>query len=141
MITVNTASWDNDEAAIKSVRIPVFVEEQNVPFERDFDSFDASAMHWLAVDDRQCPIGTARMLSDGHFGRMAVLKAFRQQGIGRLIIEAAVNYAAASGIQKVHLHAQLTALAFYERLGFTAYGEVFSDAGMEHIAMTKTLLV
>ena len=73
MITVNTASWDNDEAAIKSVRIPVFVEEQNVPFERDFDSFDASAMHWLAVDDRQSPIGTARMLSDGHFGRMAVL--------------------------------------------------------------------
>ena len=72
---------------------------------------------------------------------MAVLKAFRQQGIGRLIIEAAVNYAAASGLHKVHLHAQLTALAFYEHLGFTAYGEVFSDAGMEHIAMAKTLLV
>ena len=141
MITVNTASWDNDEAAIKSVRIPVFVEEQNVPFERDFDSFDASAMHWLAVDDRQCPIGTARMLSDGHFGRMAVLKAFRQQGIGRLIIEAAVNYAAASGLKRVHLHAQLSALVFYERLGFAAYGEVFSDAGMEHIAMAKPLLV
>jgi predicted GNAT family N-acyltransferase len=98
-------------------------------------------MHWLAVNDQQCPIGIARMLSDGHFGRMAVLKAFRQQGIGRLIIEAAVNYAVTFGLQKVHLHAQLTALAFYERLGFTAHDEVFSDAAMEHIAMAKTLLV
>lgn len=139
MITVNSANWEDNEADIKSVRVPVFVEEQRVPFELDFDAFDAKAMHWLAVDENNKPIGTARMLNDGHFGRMAVLKVFRHQGIGRLIMAEAVAYAAASGFPKVYLNAQLTAFPFYETLGFTRYGEVFSSAGMDHVAMVKKI--
>ena len=101
MISVKRASWTEDEAAIKSVRIPVFVEEQQVPFEFDFDTHDATAKHWLAVDANNQPVGTARMLSDGHFGRMAVLKNYRHQGIGRLIMAAASDYAAVSGMREV----------------------------------------
>tara|TARA_B100000767_G_C19521293_1_gene432598 strand:+ start:87 stop:512 length:426 start_codon:yes stop_codon:yes gene_type:complete len=137
VITINSASWKDNEADIKSVRVPVFVEEQQVPYELDFDALDANAMHWLAVDENNKPIGTARMLNDGHFGRMAVLKVFRHKGIGRLIMAEAIAYAAASGYPKVYLNAQLTAFSFYETLGFTRYGEVFSAAGMDHIAMVK----
>ena len=79
------------------------------------------------------------MRSDGHFGRMAVLKNHRHKGIGRLIMAAAIDYAVVSGMQKIHLYAQLTALPFYHSAGFTAYGEVFLEAGMEHIAMLKQL--
>jgi predicted GNAT family N-acyltransferase len=139
LIRVKSANWAEDEAAIKSVRIPVFVEEQQVPFEIDFDTHDATAEHWLALDANNQPVGTARMRSDGHFGRMAVLKNHRHKGIGRLIMAAAIDYAVVSGMQKIHLYAQLTALPFYQSAGFTAYGEVFLEAGMEHIAMLKQL--
>ena len=73
-ITITRATWHTDEQTIKSIRMPVFVEEQNVPFDIDFDHNDASAIHWLARNEQGGAIGTARMLSDGHFGRMAVQK-------------------------------------------------------------------
>ena len=141
MISIKRASWIEDEIAIKSVRISVFVKEQQIPFEVDFDTQDATAKHWLAVDANNQPVGTARMLSDGHFGRMAVLKNYRNHGIGRLIMAAVSDYAAVSGMREVYLYAQLTAMPFYQSLGFTPYGKVFLEAGLEHIAMLKQLSV
>jgi predicted GNAT family N-acyltransferase len=136
---IKKARWSIDEISIKSVRIPVFVEEQNVPFEIDFDEFDTVATHWLAYSDGQGPVGTARLLDDGHFGRMAVLKTYRQLGIGRTIILTALDFAREAGMTKVYLHAQLPAQAFYESVGFVAYGDIFVDANMDHIAMEVTI--
>ena len=138
-VTVTETTWEKDQVAIKSVRVPVFVEEQEVPYEIDFDDFDAGAVHWLAYDGDLIPIGTARMLEDGHFGRMAVLKWSRKQGVGREIMLAAIDYAGAEGLKTVFLHAQLAAIAFYHALGFYSYGEVFKTADMDHIAMRLDL--
>ena len=135
-VTVTETTWEKDQVAIKSVRVPVFVEEQEVPYEIDFD---AGAVHWLAYDGDLIPIGTARMLEDGHFGRMAVLKWSRKQGVGREIMLAAIDYAAAEGLKTIFLHAQLAAIAFYHALGFYSYGEVFKTADMDHIAMRLDL--
>ena len=98
-ITITRATWQTDEQTIKSIRMPVFVEEQNVPFDIDFDLNDASAIHWLARHEQGRAIGTARMLSDGHFGRMAVLKESRNKGIGRQIMQSALEYAMHAGME------------------------------------------
>lgn len=138
-ITVVQTNWQLDEEVIKSVRMPVFVQEQQVPYEIDFDSNDANAVHWLAFSDDNVPIGTARLLEDGHFGRMAVIKMYRNQGIGRSIIQTAMDYASSVGMESVYLNSQLQARTFYEGLGFKEYGDVFLEANIEHVSMSKKL--
>ena len=138
-ITVVQTNWQLDEGVIKSVRMPVFVQEQQVPYEIDFDSNDANAVHWLAFNDNNIPIGTARLLGDGHFGRMAVIKMYRNQGIGRSIIQTAMDYASSVGMESIYLNSQLQAKTFYEGLGFKEYGDVFLEANIEHVSMSKKL--
>lgn len=126
------------KTAICLIRETVFVQEQGVPAELEYDGLDARAMHVLAcVDDR--PVGTGRILSDGHIGRIAVLNTHRGQGIGAEIVQALTEQAAAAGHQRVYLGAQLHATGFYERLGFAPYGETFMDACIAHIHMEKHL--
>ena len=132
---IKKVEWGVSEMSIKALRIPVFVEEQNVPFDLDFDQFDPVASHWIAYREDLCAVGTARLLNDGHLGRMAVLKEHRRQGIGRMIILAVLDFAHEINMSKIYLHAQLPARAFYERVGFVAYGDVFVDANIDHIAM------
>ena len=138
-ITVIQTNWQLDEELIKSVRTPVFVQEQQVPYEIDFDSNDAMAVHWLALNENDVPVGTARLLGDGHFGRMAVIKVYRNQGIGRSILQTAMDYANSVGMKSVYLNSQLQAKSFYEALGFKEYGDVFLEASIEHISMSKEL--
>lgn len=138
-ITVVQTNWQLDEGVIKSVRMPVFVQEQQVPYEIDFDSNDANAVHWLAFSDDNIPVGTARLLKDGHFGRMAVIKMYRNQGIGRSIIQTAMDYASSVGMESIYLNSQLQAKTFYEGLGFKEYGDVFLEANIEHVSMSKKL--
>lgn len=83
MIYIRYANWLQDIKTIKHIRTTVFVNEQKVPEEIDFDGLDNSSIHWLAFDDSNIPIGTARMQKDGHFGRMAVLKHYRKNGVGK----------------------------------------------------------
>ena len=138
-ITVVQTNWQLDEELIKSVRMPVFVQEQQVPYEIDFDSNDALAVHWLAYGNKNVPVGTARLLKDGHFGRMAVIKMFRNMGIGRSIIQAAMDHAGSVGMESIYLNSQLQAKTFYEGLGFKEYGDVFLEANIEHVSMSKKL--
>ncbi len=138
-ITVIQTNWQLDEELIKSVRMPVFVQEQQVPYEIDFDSNDAMAVHWLAYSENNVPIGTARLLKDGHFGRMAVIKMYRNQGIGRSIIQTAMDHASSVGMESIYLYSQLQAKSFYKGLGFKEYGDVFLEANIEHISMIKKL--
>jgi predicted GNAT family N-acyltransferase len=85
------------------------------------------------------PIGCARLLPDGHVGRMAVLRPWRGRGVGRALLQAALARAALAGFTVVRLNAQVHALDFYRREGFEAFGDVFSDAGIPHRAMQRVI--
>jgi len=121
-----------------ALRYTVFVEEQNVPVDLERDALDATAVHLLAKVDG-VPMGTARVvLTDGtgKIGRVCVLKDARGTGLGAALIREALDVLRNTpGITRAALGAQLDALGFYERLGFTAYGDVFDDAGIDHRMM------
>ncbi len=120
------------------VRRRVFIDEQQVPEELEWDGDDFDAQHWLALID-DSPIGTVRMRAGGHIGRMAVLKEYRQWGVGTQLLSAVVAAARAQGLHEVHLHAQVQAIDFYARHGFIAEGEQFMDAGIPHREMRLQL--
>ncbi|MEZ5770774.1 MAG: GNAT family N-acetyltransferase [Defluviimonas denitrificans] len=131
-----------DLATCQALRRTVFIEEQNVPEADEVDGRDAGAVHLLArVEGRA--VGTARLLvsgDSGKIGRVCVLAEMRGKGIGARLIEAAVReFAANPAIGKVKLSAQINALSFYERLGFTAEGDEYLDAGIVHRDMFRTL--
>jgi len=134
-ITVLPADWQTHGESLKEVRTQVFVVEQNVPEEMEWEEEDNHAQHFLAQHE-QAPIGTARLLSSGQIGRMAVLKPYRQQGIGSQLLQACLDAAAHQKLPRLFLHAQNDAIAFYEKFGFIIAGEEFYEAGIPHHKMT-----
>ena len=137
-----TISVTTDIAACRALRRTVFIEEQGVSEADEVDELDDQAIHILAMQDG-VPIGSARLLTQGDtgkVGRVCVLQSARGTGLGAALMQAAVaKFRTIPGIARVKLGAQLHALAFYERLGFTPYGEVFMDAGIEHRDMVLVL--
>lgn len=131
-----------DIAACHALRRTVFIEEQGVSQEEEVDGRDDAALHFLAIADG-VPAGTARILlgSDyGKIGRVCVLAAARGEGIGATLIHAAVQRLRAQpGIVEARLGAQTRALGFYEKLGFTAFGINYLDAGIPHRDMRLRL--
>jgi predicted GNAT family N-acyltransferase len=117
------------------VREAVFVREQGVPAELEWDDQDAGAWHWLAEAADGSPIGTARLLPTGQVGRMAVLPAWRRRGVGTALLQTVLRDAAARGVGGLWLNAQCSAAGFYERAGFRAEGPVFTEAGIAHRSM------
>ncbi|MDB5757152.1 MAG: putative esterase [Burkholderia sp.] len=136
-VTVVTGSWAELGAAASAIRHEVFVEEQRVPVELELDEFDAVSIHALALDG-ETALGTGRLLPDAHIGRMAVRREARGGGIGSKLLRALMQQAQQRGDSAVVLHAQLSAVGFYQRHGYTPEGDVFMDAGIEHIAMRHT---
>ena len=128
-------SWSDKQAELTSVRRAVFIEEQNVPESIELDGKDPNCFHVLASDTKGRPIGTARMDRKGKIGRMAVLHDYRQQGIGRKMIQALMDYGRKNAITDFHLSAQITAIKFYKKMGFEPYGKEFIEAGIKHINM------
>lgn len=135
--TIRTTRWEEDQERLKQVREKVFVEEQQVPLELEWDGEDAEAIHLLALDTNLHPIGTARLLPSGQIGRMAVIKEWRKQGVGSALLEQLLTEAKQVNYPELFLNAQLSALPFYEQLGFHAEGEVFHEAGIPHQRMTR----
>lgn len=135
--TVRTADWDSDKQNLSDIRRKVFIEEQRVPEELEWDEFDAGSHHILAIDSNNQPIGTGRIKPDGQIGRMAVLKQWRHQGVGKAMLEALLKYAREAHYQHIYLHAQLTAIPFYEKFGFIIDSDEFMDAGIPH----KTMII
>jgi predicted GNAT family N-acyltransferase len=123
---------------ICAIRYEVFVDEQNVPEELEIDGLDGEAKHVLTFVD-EVPIGTGRILSDGHVGRVAVLKNFRGLGIGKSIMKELIKCAQDLSLEKVWLSSQWHAHSFYLDLGFVCVGEIYKEAGIDHIKMFKTL--
>ena len=136
--TIKQFAFD-DEAAIKHIRERVFIQEQQVPVELEWDNADQDALHLIAVAENGERVGTARMLANGHIGRMAILQKWRGQGAGSALLATLLNIARERKLPRVFLHAQCSALAFYSRFGFRAEGEPFMDAGIPHQAMSRTL--
>jgi len=109
-----------------------------VPPELEWDGADADACHVLATLGDH-PVGTARMLPNGHIGRMCVLAPYRRRGIGRTLLRALLERARAMGMGRVFLHAQVQALGFYRAEGFCAQGPEFLDAGIPHRYMYRDI--
>lgn len=130
-----------DRDAAYAVRRIVFQDEQGVPPELEFDAHDDTAFHVIAVVDDHV-VGTGRLvIHDDHakIGRMAVLRAARTSGIGRALLDALTAEAARRGVARVVLHAQVQAIGFYERSGFTIIGDEFDEAGIPHRRMERPL--
>jgi len=132
-------TWEQAQPVAGPLRFAIFVGEQNVPAGIELDDLDASCVHAVAFDIDNKPIGTGRLLPDGHIGRMAVVKEWRRRGIGAEILETLVAEARKRGHAEVVLSAQLQAAEFYRNFGFVAEGKVFEDAGILHQQMRKKL--
>jgi len=138
-MNIELGDWAQLGQEASTIRRLVFIEEQGVPAELEWDeSLDRVCLHALARIDGQA-VGTARLLPDAHIGRMAVLPAFRRHRIGSALLMALVQAARARGEPAVELSAQTYVRAFYARHGFEAYGPLYDDAGIEHQMMRLEL--
>ncbi|MGB5251155.1 MAG: GNAT family N-acetyltransferase [Sedimenticolaceae bacterium] len=131
--------WNQKRSVLLAIRFAVFVDEQGVPAELEQDSRDPDAIHLLASSQAGEPVATARLLPDGHIGRMAVMPGWRRRGIGAAMLRRLIEIAAAQGRRQVFVNAQCRAEPFYRRLGFIAEGEEFQDAGISHRRMRAAI--
>ncbi len=138
-LQVRLARWERDSAAIRAIRNAVFSVEQGIAETLDFDGRDHECVHVLAWIGDGESIGTARMLPDGHVGRIAVYKEWRGQGVGTRLTEYLTEVARDRGFAEIHLHSQIQAAEFYSRLGFEEHGDTFMEAGIEHVLMVRIL--
>jgi len=133
------ANWKNLMKEIKEIRFQVFVREQGVPPELEVDGSDPLCLHVLAEIPGKGFIGTARLLPDGHIGRVAVLAEYRRKGIAREMVLHLIQLARSLRHRQVMLNAQESALEFYSRMGFIQEGDRFFDAGIPHFLMRMDL--
>jgi predicted GNAT family N-acyltransferase len=138
-ISLRIGDWQSLQHDATAIRHEVFVIEQNVPLELELDEMDALSLHVVAYQGDRA-VGTARLLPDGHIGRMAVRRECRSTGIGSRLLLALMQVARARGDRFVRLNAQRQAEAFYARHGYVQEGEEFLDAGIPHIAMRCNFL-
>ncbi|QKE63463.1 GNAT family N-acetyltransferase [Aquipseudomonas campi] len=135
-IHVRLAHWQKDNAELRRIREAVFIAEQAVPAELEWDDEDIEAVHFLALEG-DYPIGTARLLADGQIGRVSVLKDWRGLKVGDALMHAAISAAEQRGQREQKLSAQVHATAFYERLGFHIEGAEYLEAGIPHVMMVR----
>jgi predicted GNAT family N-acyltransferase len=136
---VEPADYVVDFADLRAVREQVFVLEQKVPLELEWDELDPKCRHVIARDAGNQPIGTGRLTPEHTIGRMAVLPAWRGKGVGAALLQTLLERAQDLGWTEVSLHAQVSAIGFYRRHGFTEVGEVYEEAGIPHRTMTRSL--
>jgi predicted GNAT family N-acyltransferase len=121
------------------VRKEVFIKEQDVPKEEEFDEADLKSLHVVVYADSR-PVATGRLFKTGKswlIGRVSVLKEYRGKQAGKLVVEKLLEKAAELEAGDVHIHAQTHAVSFYEKFGFVTYGDTFLEANIEHISMIK----
>lgn len=132
-------SWEQLKNDAQAIRYDVFVIEQNIPAELEWDEMDAECLHAVAYDQSGAAVGTGRLLPDGHIGRMAVRPEARGSGVGAEILRALIAAARLRGQRLLQLNAQQSAQGFYAREGFVQNGEIFMEAGIAHICMELLL--
>jgi predicted GNAT family N-acyltransferase len=130
--------WVTDRPALQEIRRAVFIDEQQVAESEEWDDDDPVSVHALATLNRE-PVGTGRLNPAGKIGRIAVVAGMRGRGIGATILRLLLQEAHRRGLREPYLHAQLQAVPFYEKFGFTSEGEVFDEAGIPHVRMKHAL--
>ena len=138
--TVSLVNWHDGEPLLRAVREAIFIQEQGVPAELEWDEFDETCRHALALSLNGEAVGCGRMFSNGHIGRIAVMPLWRKQKVGTAIMEALLDEARSRGYEQVDVDAQTQAVPFYHSFGFVAHGKEFMDAGIPHIKMKMQLL-
>lgn len=138
-IEVMQGSWASLGGPAAEIRQRVFIEEQAVPEHEEWDGRDQDCLHFVAYQNDRA-IGTARLLPDGHVGRVAVLREGRGLGIGLHIMQTVIDTARRLNHEEIVLDAQLQAMPFYQKLGFKEFGTTFLDAGIEHCSMRLSLI-
>jgi predicted GNAT family N-acyltransferase len=138
-LNIVTGDWDSLRDHAQSLRVEVFVVEQGVPIELEWDEADEVSTHAVAYDEAGQVIATGRLLPDGHIGRMAVRKSARGKGIGSEVLAALLDEAKRLGYSELVLHAQTHAVDFYVKHGFQIEGDEFLESGIPHCRMTLAL--
>ncbi len=136
---IEPASYERDLPDLRTVREAVFIVEQQVSPEEEWDDLDAPSHHLIARDENGAPIGTGRLTPEMTIGRMAVTRPWRGRGVGAAILLALIERARELHYPTVELHAQTHAISFYERFGFVAFGEEYQEAGIPHRSMKLSL--
>ena len=143
MVDVRVGAWGALGPAARAIRTEVFIDEQKIPAEMEWDADDTHCVHAVAVNRFGVPLATGRLLQHGprvaRIGRMASIQAVRGSGVGRAVLDALLEAARARGDAQVRLHAQTSAQPFYARAGFTPVGPVFEEAGIAHVEMARSL--
>lgn len=142
MVQLHVGHWHELQKLAGPLRTEVFVDEQKVPAEMEWDEADATALHCVLVNRMGMPLATGRLLEHapgvGRIGRMAVKKPMRGSDLGARVLHALMEAARARGDRQVLLHAQCSAEGFYRRAGFSPRGSVFEEAGMAHVEMVRS---
>lgn len=138
MFRVENGNWDQLYQDAKFIREQVFIIEQNISEQDEWDDQDLISQHFVVYDNDQ-PIATARLLKNNSVGRVAVLKPYRGQGIGHLIMLEIITYARQQSRQVLQLSSQVHAISFYEKLGFKMHGNQYDECGIPHIEMMINL--
>jgi predicted GNAT family N-acyltransferase len=144
MTYIEIGEWPMMQAAAQAVRTAVFVHEQGIDPEDEWDAADATALHAVLFDLNGQPLGNARLLQPSaglaKVGRMAVLKEARGQGYGARLLQALLREARRHSNKEVRLSAQRTAEKFYAAHGFVVVGEPFDEVGIAHVEMRLSLV-
>lgn len=138
-IAIETGDWAALSDICSHIRRVVFIQEQGVDESEELDALDPECTHFL-IRDGQIPCGTARLLPDGHIGRVAILETHRGLGLGARLMYHVIAYARSQQFTHCELSAQTHAMGFYEQMGFVAQGEIYLDAGIPHRDMTLDLV-
>jgi predicted GNAT family N-acyltransferase len=140
-ISIQITHWDEAKSQVMPIRHEVFIKEQEVPEELEWDEFDQYALHAIVKKDQEV-ISTARLIinnANARIGRMAIQKKYRQQGIGQKLLSILIQTAKEKGAQECILHAQTHAIAFYAKSDFEPNGPIFDEAGIPHVEMRLVL--
>ena len=143
-VRFDNLAWPDAAAMARPIREQVFVHEQQVPIELEWDEWDAVSLHCIARTAENVVIATGRLLpaddaGTARIGRMAVAREWRGKGVGRGVLQSLLQAAESRGTAEIELHAQTHAAEFYRLCGFTQTGEPFDEAGIPHVTMRMTI--
>ena len=137
-VTIEQVSWQQAEAHLRQVRTVVFIEEQFVTPEFEWDDIDSTALHLLALHDNKA-IGCLRIIKHEKIGRMAVLKPWRGKGVGNMLLKQAIELCRQHGSKQIVLSAQTHAIHFYQQAGFQMTSGEYTDVQIPHVDMCLKL--
>jgi predicted GNAT family N-acyltransferase len=138
LVKITQVTWLEAENYLRAVRTPVFIEEQNVAPDFEWDESDATAVHLLATLNSE-PIGCLRIIDFHKIGRMAVLENYRGNGLGAALLQGALNICKSQGSKSVYLSAQTHAIEFYKKAGFKVTSAEYCDVHIPHVDMQLEL--